>query len=1085
MKRSSDSEPTSNAIASALASACDASSFIQNVLIDALNWPIDAGSVEEISCEWSSDGLRIADLNAQSTCGVLRQIVLPQCPWKVYLLQFANPDVFTTGGGSTGTLRRVLRSLELKLRERMASLEGRDALFICTHDYAQYRFARFSQPRAHAAMPQLALFGCDTKATARTICEHNLPLLAFVSEWSPREWRDRWAAAFDAEKLRRTFYDDYRVTFATVEGIIKVANPHIFAPPPNASPATLKEYSERLRLYTQTLFNRLMFIRFIERKEWLIFNEKQDERNYLAAMWSAGGDRQQSLYKTRIEPLFFEGLAAEGKQHTAAYGSVRLLSGSLFQRSEFDNQIIDLPNTVFEPIFGPRGLFYRFNFTIEESTPLDIEVAVDPEMLGKVFEELVTGRHESGSYYTPRQIVSFMCREALAGYLGEGCSKLIHNDSIDGIDAHRAGMLLQRLETVTVCDPACGSGAYLLGMLHELDRLAQQLSTLVPGTSAKDRYQRKLRTISRNLYGVDQDSFAAEIARLRLVLTLVVDHEPHHGEVLPHVDLTIKVGDSLRGPNPQQIGLPERDHDPDIFGWQVQFAEVFADGGFDIVLANPPYGIKCRDPLRYDYFPPCKNTPKQSKDSYGLFMARGLQLLKPGGHFSYIVSNTWRTIKSHRRLREKLLCETTVSHILDLPAWVFGATVNTCILSLTKTPAPEHHTLIAGDFTGLEPNAWDQLELNLAQVASRSCDIQTPRSARYTYRQSIIRTYDNLSFFIASPRLYCLMSDPRCVRLDAIADVKVGLQTGDNQYYIRKEATARGSYDIIDRSKVLTEDEIAGLSDDEKQNGVHPANYAGRHFVPHDKGGASDAQSGWLPNYYVPTDYYLDWSGESVARLRQATVADVKRRKGSKHDVRLADELRLASRFQNAAYYFQQGITYSQTGYYAPTFRMGCGSGFNVESTSIFPHAEEEQYLLLAILCSRLYRYQIKQFIDHTVHASQDKVASTVVPRSCNGAIVEKIRTLVQAIGEKQRAERNYAYHLHEQKELDALIYELYGLSAEDIREVELWFCRRYERLAKAQGLWDEVHQKYASQMVTSPPPNRPATTVALCAYRG
>src|SRR5204862_4831395 len=89
---------------------------------------------------------------------------------------------------------------------------------------------------------------------------------------------------------------------------------------------------------------------------------------------------------------------------------------------------------------GALGLFYRYNFTVEESTPLDIEVAVDPEMLGKVFEELVTGRHESGSYYTPRPVVSFMCREALKGYLAgktkaspDAVAALIDRASVSGL----------------------------------------------------------------------------------------------------------------------------------------------------------------------------------------------------------------------------------------------------------------------------------------------------------------------------------------------------------------------------------------------------------------------------------------------------------------------------------------------------------------------------------------------------------------------------------------------------------------------------------------------------------------------------
>ena len=119
-----------------------------------------------------------------------------------------------------------------------------------------------------------------------------------------------------------------------------------------------------------------------------------------------------------------------------------------------------------------------------ESTPFDIEVAVDPEMLGKVFEELVTGRHESGAYYTPRPVVSFMCREALKGYLegrdtavSAGGHRTIRGASATprGISLGDAPAISRALDEITVVDPACGSGAYLLGMLQELVELQTDL----------------------------------------------------------------------------------------------------------------------------------------------------------------------------------------------------------------------------------------------------------------------------------------------------------------------------------------------------------------------------------------------------------------------------------------------------------------------------------------------------------------------------------------------------------------------------------------------------------------------------------
>ena len=196
------------------------------------------------------------------------------------------------------------------------------------------------------------------------------------------------------------------------------------------------------------------------------------------------------------------------------------------------------------------------------------------------------------------------------------------------------------MRTVTACDPACGSGAYLLGLLQELIELRSALFS-ARNVDPVTNYQRKLEIIQSNLYGVDSDQFAVNIARLRLWLSLAVDFTGEKPEPLPNLDFKIEVGDSVLGPSPasskadetygalskqssrstligeyvdlkaqylnahsgikrtllqqieekrQQIG-DRSDGGAEIHGfdWEVEFAEVLADGGFDIVLANPPY----------------------------------------------------------------------------------------------------------------------------------------------------------------------------------------------------------------------------------------------------------------------------------------------------------------------------------------------------------------------------------------------------------------------------------------------------------------------------------------------------------------
>ena len=165
-------------------------------------------------------------------------------------------------------------------------------------------------------------------------------------------------------------------------------------------------------------------------------------------------------------------------------------------------------------------------------------------MLGKIFEELVTGRHESGSYYTPKPVVAFMCREALKGYSKTSMpaeheeALALFVDQNDPAQLRNPEAALHALRMVKVCDPACGSGAYLLGMMHQLLELRESLFAAHVADATKI-YDRKLEIIQNNLYGVDLDPFAVNIARLRLWLSLIMDFEGEDPLPLPNLDFKI------------------------------------------------------------------------------------------------------------------------------------------------------------------------------------------------------------------------------------------------------------------------------------------------------------------------------------------------------------------------------------------------------------------------------------------------------------------------------------------------------------------------------------------------------------------
>ncbi len=769
-------------IESAVKCARDQRAFIQDLLIDALGWDIDeqAEDIEEISFEWSADELRAEGLAKHLVDGTIRQIrPMAGNPWGIFILEFNRPDVFATGRGMTGPLRKVLRGLvpSKKKKSSLASFSRENLLFICNHDYQHYRFVHFKTPEQDSQTAPLAAFGWGPGDPIRTLCEYNLTAL----EWpdgSPdaQGWIDTWSQAFDVEKVTKRFYADYAAVFARAEALIgKYCSQHTPCAVKGKDgtrrvPTTLK--GDDLRMFTQTLFNRLMFLRFIERKQWLTFDGHND---YLRALYAAGGYRGKSFYKGRLRPLFFEGMSIEGKQQSEAYGRVPCLNGGLFEPTELDNRVPDLPDEVFEGILADEragGLFYRYNFTVEESTPLDIEVAVDPEMLGKVFEELVTGRHESGSYYTPRPVVSFMCREALKGYLSGKVGNVVgtrrvpsassrrvpstpasqpappnvenplHSAIAALVDQQDAGKLREThareivaaLDDLKAVDPACGSGAYLLGLLQEMVGLYRLLYSEKLVKDARSLYDLKLRIISQSLYGVDIDRFATNIAKLRLWLSLAV--EADEPVPLPNLDFKIETGDSLLAPDPQEMpdlfrGLLQAsadvlaivkkqyflahgeekeeyrhtivsgearlrkelaaEHGEGVVDWRIQFAEVFSNrrGGFDVVLANPPYvNMFSQDANAPEYRAALKRAFKTARGGFDIFvpfMERGLQLLCDKGMLAYITPNKLLSAKYADSLRQYFTSHAQLRSLTDLSSVpVFGAAVYPFITIGTK-----------------------------------------------------------------------------------------------------------------------------------------------------------------------------------------------------------------------------------------------------------------------------------------------------------------------------------------------------------------------------------------------------------------
>jgi len=593
--------------------------------------------------------------------------------------------------------------------------------------------------------------------------------LGLLGEPTPSLLTDRLNQAFDVQRVTDDFFKNYERCF------------HDEVKP--AVKRTLGGDAEAAHQFTQLLFNRLMFCWFLQKKGWL-----GGRRDYLvhllqrACRLKAGDEGHTeftNFYHDYLSFLFFEVLSNPEEKRRKHYPTdpdvsreAPFLNGGLFERQELDERVESaprlrcLPNIMFRAVLD--DLFARYNFTVEESTPLDVQVALDPELLGTIFEKLVTGRHETGSYYTPKPVVEFMCREALARYIAQASrlpqaivEYLIYDHKVEKLSPGDATDIIRSLDTIKVCDPACGSGAYLVAMLHELVSIYRALYTEKLNDPQKD-YDLKLRIIERNLYGVDLDPFAVNIARLRLWLTLIVDSEEtdwRKVRPLPNLDFKIEIGDSLTAPDPsksaKQLSFRREQVDKfyalksdfmrtygaqkktlydqierarlevarwtrsaDIEGgfmWDVEFAEVFAEGGFDVIVANPPYvradapfkHLADNDQARQEAIAEWKDyragvldsgvyqTLYEKWDLYLPFLERAYQVLRPNGRMVFIISDAYNAAKYARKSHEFFLKNTRVERVdfcTEIP--LFEAGVNNTIIHFAKAkPDPGHQPL--------------------------------------------------------------------------------------------------------------------------------------------------------------------------------------------------------------------------------------------------------------------------------------------------------------------------------------------------------------------------------------------------------
>ena len=304
-----------------------------------------------------------------------------------------------------------------------------------------------------------------------------------------------------------------------------------------------------VRDYVKKLMGRLVFLQFLQKKGWLgvKINERWGEGSptFIKDLFDQTEDKDNFIDNV-LEALFND-LNTERANDlvSAVIGEnirVPYLNGGLFERDAADETRFPLPAEYME-----RMLFFFscYNFTIDENDPNDAEVGVDPEMLGRIFENLLEDNKDKGAYYTPKEIVAYMCRESLIAYLQRDITEDNIKESIrQFVTTHERNDLLpvdieQKLCNVKICDPAIGSGAFPMGLLKELFLCR----TALEGTELKTSAEIKKHIIQNNIYGVDIEKGAVDIARLRFWLSLIVDEQT--SQALPKLDYKIVEGNSL------------------------------------------------------------------------------------------------------------------------------------------------------------------------------------------------------------------------------------------------------------------------------------------------------------------------------------------------------------------------------------------------------------------------------------------------------------------------------------------------------------------------------------------------------------
>ncbi len=505
--------------------------------------------------------------------------------------------------------------------------------------------------------------------------------------------------AFDQERMLDEFFKSFSEIFYSLrkelggsEEIFRIAT------------EKNRDIGELADVVAKRVATQMIVLYFIEKKGWLgAPKEKSIEEGdhyFIEKLYSACSREGKNFYGDCLETLFHKGFNTwRGEENYMEEFDCRVPYFNIdifkpYLGVDWENHSIKVEDSVFyNDGRGMLELFERYYFSLMENEPHLGDMVVDPEMIGKVFENLLDTdyRRSKGTYYTPRKIVHFMCKSTLVNYLYNSVEGLeekdIKNfvflsefywDEDKGIvkrggrseDLHIPEDIYRRihhieaaLKKIKVVEPSIGSGAFLLGMLGELLKIREVLGRYLGVYDQLERgHQRvappmdenfllKGEIVENNLYGVDIEELAVESSKLRFWMSLMSDAPEYDYKKLLRAEKNLVVNNSI------------------TMRWDENFSEIFMKNkGFDIVIGNPPYvGEKGNKEI----FREIIKTPLGEKfyrgkgDLFYFFFHLGLDILKDRGTLAYITTNYYITADGAVKLREDIRARSTILQMID------------------------------------------------------------------------------------------------------------------------------------------------------------------------------------------------------------------------------------------------------------------------------------------------------------------------------------------------------------------------------------------------------------------------------------